>query len=120
MEVSTKGLWEDWIKYFLRGIITQSTESLELAFEIIKLRESYNKRIGTKRVPVITVRLVELLFNKPYITINSASKILDADYQTIARAAKYLEKMGILSRFSQRRKNVIYQAVELINLIAPG
>jgi Fic family protein len=120
LEVSTKGLWEDWIKYFLRGIITQSKESLELAFEIIKLRESYNKRIGTQRVPVITVRLVELLFNKPYITIKNASKMLGADYQTINRAVKYLEKIGILSKFSEWRRNTIYQADELIKLIGPG
>ncbi|MCX6750127.1 MAG: Fic family protein, partial [Candidatus Pacearchaeota archaeon] len=39
MKVRTDGLWEDWIKFFLKGVIETSVESAKTAKEIIVLKD---------------------------------------------------------------------------------
>ena len=43
MDVRTKGDWEGWVKFFLRGVANVSDEATEAAKQIITLKTMYSK-----------------------------------------------------------------------------
>ena len=81
-EIRIEGDWESWLKFFLRGIIEVSKEALANAREIITLKE---RLIGTlvknNAGGLNAVRLLDLLFTKPVVTVADISSALGISHQ---------------------------------------
>lgn len=76
MAVRTKGDWEGWLKFFLKGIAQVSDEAIASAKEILVLRKELNKLVYDNG-SLNHQRLLERLFEQPIITVNRASEFLE-------------------------------------------
>ena len=66
MKVRLKGAWEDWIKFFLKGISETSEEAAKTAREVIQLKEDLLTRLHKNSISsVYSVKLIDLLFQTP-------------------------------------------------------
>ena len=75
MKVRTKGAWEDWIKFFLKGVSQTSQEAANTAGEIIKLKEDLILKLYENSISSIyAVKLLDFLFDRPLI---SSTEIVD-------------------------------------------
>ena len=117
LDVSRRGLWEDWVKYFLKGVYTQSKDALETGVRISTIKDEYNERISGIRATADTFRLVELLFTYPYIHARKAAAELGLNYHNVYRGFKKLEGIGIVSRYGRRGRDIIYRADKLADLL---
>lgn len=97
MAVRTKGDWENWIKFFLRGVATVSDEATESAKKIIGLQNKYSEVLlqNDKSNNNYTV-LLNLLFEKPIITKKEISELLGVSLPTANTMVDTFCELGIL------------------------
>ena len=69
MDVRQKGDWENWIKFFLKGIAEVAVESTDSAKRILALREKYNEILSGYNNSNY-INLLEQLFMTPSVTKN--------------------------------------------------
>ncbi len=80
MAVRTNGRWEEWIKFFLRGVSEVSLDATETARKILKLREDSRARLSGKFTTNLAYRLLDLLFESPLITVKFATSKLGCSF----------------------------------------
>ncbi len=121
MKVRTEGAWEEWIGFFLRGIVETSEEATRTAREIITLKDGLITRLYEHAISSIhAVRLIDLLFRKPLISATDAVGSLGLSKESVSELIRRFEKAGILSEISGKRRYRRYLFKEYVDLIAKG
>ena len=122
MDVRKRGNWEDWVKFFLKGIAIVSDEATESAKNIIHLKTEYSQLLYEKHPGNSNYqRLLENLFDSPYITKNLVAELLGVSYPTASTVVDEFCKLNILqlTPFSgQRNKKYVFQ--KYIDILSKG
>ncbi len=112
---------EQWLKFFLTGVIETSKKGVSTFQNIIKLREKYDdiieRQIGLKRQKNVRL-LINKLYSKPRATINEIANMINVTFQTASVLAKDLESAGILIESTGLSKNRIFALHEYLSLFA--
>jgi len=117
LAVSQEGDWYGWLRFFLRGIATQAREALEGTRSILELHGRFRESLGTKRVPRAAVRLIDHLFVNPVVSVARLARVWDMPFTTVQKGVDHLVKLGILSEATGRRRNRLFVAHELFDLL---
>lgn len=117
LNVSKRGAWEEWIAFFLQGVVSQSQDAIRNSNDILSLRETYHKGIHRKRPSAYVLKLIDVLFQNPYITIPLAARTLSTTYPTAKAAVDKLQDAGILFEVSDKRRNKVYCARQLLEIL---
>ncbi|MCJ7450663.1 MAG: Fic family protein [Candidatus Nanohaloarchaeota archaeon QJJ-9] len=118
LNVSKRGEYEEWIKFFLRAVKNQSQKSSEKAASIIEKQKEYRKQLREANVPDKCIHLMEKFFDLQPRTIQEVEidEELDVSYQTARNYLKTLEEEGlVVSRQKGREKVFVPQ--ELIQIM---
>ena len=98
MDVRIKGDWEDWIKFFLRGVAIVSDEATEAAKQIIGLKNYYSQMLYDKdRNNSNYQRLLDSLFEDPIITKKEVAKLINVSVPTAGGIVDTFCELGILT-----------------------
>lgn len=98
--------WEDWLKFFLRGIYDISQGATIKAREIIQMRETHREKIRT--ISTNAVVLLEHLYQIPLITVSQIEQQIGINYHTANRLVAAFEKEGILKNISGTARNRVF------------
>jgi len=113
--VRSKGDWEGWLKFFLKGIADVSEYSTETARSILAMREKHRADFANN---ANALRLIDHLFAKPLITIGDATAVLDVSFPTAAKVVEGLASKGILRETTGHLRNKRYRYQPYIDLFA--
>ncbi|MBQ8859344.1 MAG: Fic family protein [Clostridia bacterium] len=102
--VRTKGDWENWIKFFLRGVSVVSDESTESAKKIIALRNKCSELIQKESGNTYYISLLNHLFENPYVTKKSVAESLGVSVPTAGTLVDVFCDLGILKDVSPDKK----------------
>ena len=70
MAVWNDGKWEDWLKFFLRGVLEVSTLAREKARSILRLRAAHGQLIRTRiKGNAVGLHLLDYLYEQPMVTV---------------------------------------------------
>lgn len=124
-DVSENQNWEDWLAFFLHGIVYTSNRTMLALREITELFRLDLQSLAAHRVPVSTIGVYQLLQQQPVLTSSRAKALLDASgvnrsMPTIRNALKRLEGLGIVDRVSSKRRTQAYQYTKYIEVLAEG
>lgn len=120
-EVRFEGDWESWLKFFLRGVIEVSNEALANAREIITLKEKLlDTLVQTNVGGLSAVRLLDLLFKKPLVTVTDISSALEITYQSAHDLVNLFEKLEILGEITGKKRYKKYLFVDYVLIIERG
>lgn len=116
--VRDSGHWEQWIKFFLRGVWNASQEATDTARKIVALREMHRKLITDEfgRVAANGMKVLERLYERPIINVKIIKDITGVSYPAAnALLAKFTEH-GILREATGRHRNRLFRYEDYIGL----
>lgn len=114
--VNSRGSWEEWLIFFLNGVIDQSKEVFIRSNMLLDLRNTYRVRYQERRFEAILPVIFDL-FHNPITTISQSSSRLDLDYQPTRNAIKKLERDGVLNEVTGKERYQVFHAEEIMGVI---
>jgi Fic family protein len=117
LSVSQKNTWEEWLTFFLRGVIHQSSDAIKNIRSLMELRAKYEEKLKQKKAPSKAIILTENLFANPIVTVNLAKKYLNLTYPAASGAIEYLKEMGILVEVGHRERDRRFYAREILKIL---
>jgi len=116
LRVSTHGQWPQWILFFLRGIVEQSTDAFERSRQLLELQQRYHSMIKSKR-SALQIRLVDLLVERPIVTTVFVSRYFNVTYTTAKNNIAKLARVGILKPLTSAKRHRTYVAEKVLDII---
>jgi Fic family protein len=109
--VRRDGNWEQWLKFFLRGIEEVSRSAMATARAIMNLRETHRQLIGEKlgRRAAQGMRLLDYLFEQPLVSVPLVEKRLDCSFVTANKLVEQLKVMNLLRETTGWQRNRRYR-----------
>lgn len=117
LAVSQQGAWENWLLFFLRGISSQSLDSIGRIERLGQLRIVYWERLRSERTAERLLLTLDVLFERPILNIRQLEAALDVPYRTAQRYVQRLVEIGILREVTGRARNRIYRADEILKVL---
>lgn len=116
--VRTKNDLQQWLAFFLVGIIETAENSIDTFNAIIKLRlEIEESKIITlgKRIP-LAMELMRHLYRKPIVDSNEMAKALQVNISTVHRLIRDFEKLEILIEQTGYKRNRMFVFEDYLKL----
>ena len=117
LAVSQRGKWEEWLRFFFRGISTQAQDGVMRMSHLQGMRTKYEDFVQFDRNPGRMAKVVDFLFTRPILTARQLASGLGLPAKT---AGQYIEKLvqaGILREMTGYARNRVYQAGEILKAI---
>ena len=114
--VTESGEWEEWLVYFLRGIVLQAEDAVHRIERIDRLILGWKRELasGQSRLPE---RALDLFVENPFWTIRGIAGRLDVAFTTAQRAIDRLEAEGVVARVGEARRNRVYCAEAVLEVL---
>lgn len=96
---------EQWIKFFLTGIAETSQQGKETFEKIISLRQECETKIISLSKPKNGLKLLELLYSYPIVSINQVAEYLNLTFPTAKKLVSGFEDADILKEITGSRRN---------------
>jgi Fic family protein len=118
LAVSQRGEWEGWLRFFLTGVRDQSREAAVRVQNLQSLRQRYRRQLIGRRSAARLSEAVDFLIGNPIFSVRAMQVGMDlADFKTAQRYVDVLEEDGILREVTGRKRNRLYRADEVFNVI---
>jgi Fic family protein len=120
-KIRTEGAWEEWIKFFLKGVYVTSAEAAATAREIIGLKENLHEELYSRSIASIYgVKLVDLLFAKPVISVGDVIEGLKVSKETASELVRKFDAAGILTEITGKRRYRKYAFSQYVAIVGKG
>lgn len=118
LAVSRRGDWPEWIEFFLQGVAEQSRDAIRRAGLLLDLWRDYRGRFEHARSSALLLRLVDYLFEHPFLSMPTASRLLGVTYRSAELNVQKLVRAGVLQERTGLRRNRIYLAPAVLEILA--
>ena len=115
--VRTANDLEQWIVFFLIGIVETAQHGLKTFKAIIALRQEYDVKIlilGSRAKNA--QKLLQLMYATPIVNVRSVEKQLDISFSSANRLLKSLTELGVLKETTGHSRNRLFVLEEYLNL----
>lgn len=119
--VRETGDWEDWIKFFLNGVIDTANQATETAQQIIKLFERDLAKLESEGRPTAAVMTVHNYFQKhPILNTARIREECNMSLPTVLRALKTLEDCKIIEEITGKERYKMFVYREYLDILSKG
>lgn len=94
-DVSQSGNWVAWITFFLRAVAESAEETIRVVQRIQDLQKDYRERFQTARRSALMLRIIDLAFERPIMSVSSIAEALGVTYAGAANNVKELLRAGV-------------------------
>ena len=121
MAVRLHGDWENWIKFFLKGVESVSEEATNSATAILALKDRYSEALSKSAGNNNHQRLLDYLFEKPSITRKDVIMQLDVSSPTAGDLLDTFCSLGILTDVTpDKQRNKRYYFKDYLDILEKG
>lgn len=108
---------EQWVKFFLNGVIETAKDSIKTFKDIIKLRQYYEEKIMTigSRAKKAQ-KLLLYMFSHPIVNNKNVVKELSVSFNSANRLIKSLMDLGLLTEITGFSRNRLFVLKEYLDL----
>jgi len=107
--------WAEWLAYFLNGVARQSEDALGRAERINALTSRWRAKMAG--ASAVALKLVDVIAQNPYCTVRLVQQRLGVAFTTAQRAVDNLRSAGILRLVNQAKRDRIYCATALLDIL---
>jgi Fic family protein len=120
--VRTHGEWEQWVRFFLEGVVDVAASAAETTRRLLALVEDDRRRIQAElgRAAGSAARLHDLVAQEVVFRIPPAAVRLGSNEVTVGNAARNLERLGIAVETTGRSRNKRFVYREYLRIIEEG
>ena len=117
--VRDSGQWENWLKFFLRGVAEVAEEATATARKIVQLREQHRKLVTENlgRSTSRALRLLENLYRQPVVSMASIGEVCGVTFQGASDIAKHFFSLGILKETTGQRRHRLFAYARYLALL---
>lgn len=117
-EVRNKGNYEQWIKFFLQGVITTCEDSIFTIEQIHKIMDEDAAKIqkDTDTVKAVFAYLKE----HPIVNIGGTARALGVAFNTVSTGLKKLSAAGIVEEKTTKSRDRIFEYSRYLNILKSG
>jgi len=122
MDVRLKGHYEQWIKFFLNGIIEAGSNSLECINLLVSLNKKNAQLIeeSTKGSKKTVLSVFKYIQSNPIIDIGETAKRIGKTYNTTSAAIIKLQSLGILKARNEQERNRVFAYEDYLAILREG
>lgn len=117
-EVRTKGNYEQWIKFFLHGIIETCDDGIKTIKSINSLIKTDEKKL-VKKTEAIS-KVFDYIKEHPIITIGGAATALNLSFNGVSNAVKKMVEVNILKETTTKARDRVFEYTSYINILKSG
>ena len=114
--MTDEAAWGAWLEYFLNGVARMSEDALSRAERINALLDKWRQAVAPSHSKA-PLALVDRLAENPFWTVKKAAERLGVAYTTAQRAVERLESLGILSQTTDARRDRVYCARAIMDIL---
>lgn len=118
-DVREKGDWEEWVEFFLEGILDTSEKVLDTSEKITSMFERDEEKYKNLETPGVT-KTFESFKKNPIQSPRGVKESTNLSYSTVLNSLKTLEKLKIISETTKKHNNKRYMYDEYISIINEG
>lgn len=118
--VRDRGAWEDWLRFFLQGVVEVAAEAAETARRIQLLREQHRLAITERlgRGAANGHRVLEALFDRPILSVADAVALTGTTYAAANTLIRRLVDLEVLKEMTGHARNRRFRYEPYVNLFA--
>ena len=119
--IRTRGDWDGWLGFFLRGVFEVSEAAAATIHAILRLREEVREtlRLQLSANPN-ALNLLDRLFERPVVSVNLIAEWLGCTYPTASTLVEQFVKLGLLRETTGRQRDRRYQYDQYLALFGVG
>lgn len=118
--VRETGRWEEWLCFFLRGVVETSKDAIQSSMDIsaifVKDAAKINILHASKQKSVSII--FELLKKRAVISLADAVKITGLNYTPTSNAFKSLQDLGIAKEITGKKRNLIFSYSSYVDILS--
>lgn len=119
--VREKGDYEQWIQFFLKGVIWTSGSALETIKQILALADQHKKLLLHKKISSpLAIVLLDYLFVKPYVSIQEVSDSFHISFQRAQALVLQFVDIGILKEITGKKRDRCFSYWEYLDCLSEG
>lgn len=119
--VRERGDYEQWISFFLKGIIWTTGSALETIKQLLSMAEKHKQILLQKKVSSpLAIALLEYLFLKPIVSIQEVMTHFKISYQTAQHLVKQFVDADILKETTGKKRDRRFSYWEYIKCLSEG
>lgn len=119
--VRDNGDFEQWIAFFLKGVVVTADSAVDAAKQIMELQSRHRSLLWQKKMSSpLAVGILEKLFYTPYISVNDIARDFSITYQAASTLTSQLENAGILKEITGRKRDKRYIYADYLQILEEG
>jgi len=117
LSVSQKGNWESWLRFFLRGVSVQASDSVVRLNRLQTMRTIYQAIADTERNRMRMEQVLDFLFMQPVLSVRQLQTFLIVSFPIAQRYIDRLVYAGVLQEVTGQSRNRIFRANEIFQAL---
>ena len=119
--VRDNGDFEQWIAFFLKGVVVTADSAVDAAKQIMELQSRHRSLLWQKKISSpLAVGILEKLFYSPYVSVNDIARDFSISYQAASTLISQLEGAGILKEITGRKRDKRYIYADYLQILEEG
>lgn len=119
--VRDNGDFEQWIAFFLKGVVVTADSAVDAAKQIMELQTRHRNLLWQKKISSpLAVGILEKLFYSPCVSINDIARDFFISYQAASTLISQLEGAGILKEITGRKRDKRYIYADYLQIWEEG
>ncbi len=119
--VRDNGDFEQWIAFFLKGVVVTADSAVDAAKQIMELQSRHRNLLWQKKISSpLAVGILEKLFYSPYVSVNDIARDFSISYQAASTLISQLEGASILKEITGRKRDKRYVYADYLQILEEG
>ncbi len=119
--VREKGDYEQWINFFLKGIIWASESALETIKQVLALADIHKKKLIKEKISSpIAIGLLDYLFTKPHVSTHDIAEHFQMTFQTAQTLINHFVELEILREITGKKRGRRYSYWQYLEYLSEG
>jgi len=119
--VRNTGNYEQWVDFFLKGVVDIAGSAMDTARQILELQSRHRRLLWEKKISSpIAVGILEQLFYTPVVSIGQTADQFDISYQAASTIVAQLEKAGILRETTGKKRDKRFVYNDYLDILTEG